>query len=239
MAARSPETKIIERDAKEFGVSVRCGGWRLGLLVARNVEHGGSGGRPPANRSPENGLGEGKVSMSRFAELAGVSKSHVSYYFNAWELASKAGLVPNAATLSVGDDEVDVEAESIEVEDNPRTHWSHFYQLAKNPPEKKPEKPKKKEDSEQVDQDFGLTDSDDDDSDDSLTEEQQAEADSSILRNELLEVLESLRSVESRLTRIGSVPNDPDGLLGQIASAALDLNTMSNAMMTVSETVEA
>ena len=45
MAARKSEPSQLERDAAEFGIGVRCGGWRLGLLVARNVEPG-TAGRP-------------------------------------------------------------------------------------------------------------------------------------------------------------------------------------------------
>ncbi|MCX5045500.1 hypothetical protein OG921_20240 [Aldersonia sp. NBC_00410] len=58
----------MDDDAREFGQHFKQGGWRLGLLVARNVEHGGAGGRPAENRSLENG--SGKVSMSQFADLA-------------------------------------------------------------------------------------------------------------------------------------------------------------------------
>lgn len=231
----------IDRDAKEFGVGVRCGGWRLGLLVARSVEKG-TAGRPKAeaNHSLENDS-PAKVSMNQFAELAGVSVSHVKYYYDAWELAAKANLVPSADSIKPGEDDVDVEADSIEVDENPRTHWSHFYQQAKNPQAKaeKPEKKEKKEDStdHEVDEDFGLSD-DDGENDSSMTESERAEADSNIFRNELLEVLESLRAVESRLTRIGVVSDDKDGLLSQIASVAMDISTMSMAVTAVNEAVE-
>lgn len=238
----TPQVSQIDSDAKEFGVGVRCGGWRLGLLVARSVAKG-TAGRPKAeaNHSLENDS-LAKVSMNQFAELAGVSVSHVKYYYDAWELAAKASLVPSADSIKPGDEDIDVEADSIEVEDNPRTHWSHFYQQAKNPPPKAKE-PEKKEDSKakpdrEVDEDFGLADSDETDEADTMSEDERAEADSSILRNELLEILESLRAVESRLTRIGTVSDDKDGLLGQIASAAMDIGTMSMAMTAVNEKVE-
>lgn len=237
----APQVSQIDRDATEFGVGVRCGGWRLGLLVARNVAKG-TAGRPKAegNHSLENDSPT-KVSMNQFAELAGVSVSHVKYYYDAWELAAKASLVPSADSIQPGDDDIDVEADSIEVDDNPRTHWSHFYQQAKNPAPKA-EKPEKQEDSKpkqdkEVDEDFGLSD-DSDETELSMTEDERTEADSSILRNELLEVLETLRSVESRLTRVGTVSNDKDGLLGQIASAAMDIGTMSMAMTAANEKVE-
>lgn len=238
----TPEVSQIDRDAREFGVGVRCGGWRLGLLVARNVAKG-TAGRPKAdaNHSLENDS-LAKVSMNQFAELAGVSVSHVKYYYDAWELAAKASLVPSADKITPGDDEVCVDADAIEVEDNPRTHWSHFYQQAKNPVEK-PKPAEKQEDSKpkadrEVDEDFGLSDDEDSEGMESMTETERAEADSSILRNELLEVLESLRAVESRLTRIGSVSDDKDGLLAQIASVAMDISTMSMAVTAVNESVE-
>lgn len=238
MAARRgsrTQTTQLNSDAKEFGVGVRCGGWRLGLLVARNVAHGGSGGRPTAeNRSPENG--SEKVSISKFAELAGVSKSHVKYYLDAWELAAKAGLVPSSDQITPGEDDIDIEADSIEVEDNPRTHWTHFYQLAKTPQKesKEPKTKEKKQDSveSEIDEDFGISSSDE-----PMTEDEAAEADSSIQRNQLLEILESTQAIVARLSRIDSVSDN--SILLQIASAALDLNTTANAMAVQVDSVDA
>jgi hypothetical protein len=229
----APQESQTVRDAKEFGVGVRCGGWRLGLLVARNVTPG-KAGRPAAedNRSPENDSEPVKLSMNKFAELAGVSVSHVKYYYDAWELASKASLVPSAGSIQPGDEDIDVEADSIEVDDNPRTHWTHFYNLAKNPP--KPEKKvDNKEDSKPVAEDD--EDSDDDEVDEdfglALSKDEVAEADSQIQRNELLEIMETISSVQSRLSRVGTPVGENDALLGQISSAALDLSTTANAIV--------
>lgn len=208
------------KDAVEFGVGVRCGGWRLGFLVARNVAPG-KAGRPSKDANPS--LENEKISMTRFSELAGVSVSHVKYYYDAWELAAKAGLVPSSEQILLGDDDVDIEADSIEVEDNPRTHWSHFYGLAKTPPKQKEKKEKKEKDAED---DFGIQE---EKTEINETEEIPAEIDRDIYRNELLELLESLQAISSRLTRISEGDND---LLSQIASAAMSLGMAADAMMT-------
>jgi hypothetical protein len=93
----------IKNDACEFGRHFKQGGWRLGLLVARNVAPR-KPGQPKADggeNSPENG----KVSISEFARLAGVSKSHVLYYYRAWQLAAKADECQLAEQLLPGDED--------------------------------------------------------------------------------------------------------------------------------------
>lgn len=228
--AKQVEPSQLDRDAQEFGIGVRCGGWRLGLLVARNVAPA-KAGRPSAiNHSLEND----KVSMNSFAETAGVAVSQVKYYYDAWELAAQAGLVPKASQIVFGDEEVDVDIDSIEVDDNPRTEWSHFYGLARKPPEK-PKAQEKEQDSkpepkakDKIDSDFGLT-ADEDDEADTLTESQRAEADSAISRNTLIEVLESVQAIKSRLTRVDSAGSHTE-LVAQIRSAATELMEMAAAM---------
>lgn len=245
MATRKQPTQV-EKDANEFGVGVRCGGWRLGLLVARNVAPG-KAGRPKSNRSPENEneiiLPENeKLSMNAFAELASVSPSHVKYYFDAWDFAAQAGLVPKADQIVPGDEEVCIDVDAIEDEENAKTHWTYFYQMAKNPPEK----PKKQRDSDKqekqsdpvaeqpsddsIDEDFGVADS-------KPTKDELAEADSSIQRNELLEILESIQALTSRLVRVDSVLEANKSLVNQIGSAAMDLSTTALSMAST-ETVE-
>jgi hypothetical protein len=91
----------IMKDAEEFGVHSRAGGWRLGLLVARSVEKGtGTGGNPSVARATDGG----KVSARAFAETAGTSPDRVLRHLDAWELAAEAGLVRYAADLAPGDD---------------------------------------------------------------------------------------------------------------------------------------
>lgn len=237
MAARR-QLSQTEKDAAEFGVGVRCGGWRLGLLVARNVAPA-KAGRPKAdeNHSQENE----KISMNRFAELAGVSPSQVKYHWDAWEFASQAGLVPSADLIHLGDEDVCIDVDAIEDEENSKTHWSFFYRMAKNPPEKssgkkdseakteskeKSSKPEPKVSDKEIDEDFGVE----------VTKDEVAEADSVIQRNSLLEILETIQSAASRMARIdGTVTGENVGLLSQISSAAMDLSTMSISLGMVTE----
>src|SRR5262245_7607975 len=84
----SHETTIaatIELDAREFGIHVKQGGWRLGLLVARNVEPGAGAGER-TDLEPRNDRSEvGKVSASRFAEQSQTSVPRVMRYLHGWE----------------------------------------------------------------------------------------------------------------------------------------------------------
>jgi hypothetical protein len=85
----------VDDDAREFGQHFKQGGWRLGLLVARNVEpHKGQGKpRPPVDEaaSPVADEKPSKVSGTEFAAKAGVSKQCVAYYYKAWQLAADEG----------------------------------------------------------------------------------------------------------------------------------------------------
>jgi hypothetical protein len=95
---------MVEQDAREFGLHVKQGGWRLGLLVARNVERG-NGGR--GNRRGRDSL---KVSGRDFARMSGTTADRVLRYLDAWERAADAGHVPHAAALTPGDEpELDVD----------------------------------------------------------------------------------------------------------------------------------
>jgi hypothetical protein len=229
----------LQSDAAEFGQAVRCGGWRLGLLVARNVEPGTGGPRPA---EPRTGAQLEKVSGHQFAELAGVSARTVDYYYKAWQLAAKAKLVPDAKTIQPGDEDVCIDIDAIEDEDNPQTQWSWFYSLAKNPPpaakakekqkdsKPEPELPKQTttEASDDVDGDFGIA-----------TKAEVQEADSDIQRNQLLEVLESLRSIQSRVEQAGASKGEgPDSVLSQIGDLAMNLFTTASALKTSSKESE-
>lgn len=95
---------MIELDAQEFGLHLKQGGWRLGLLVARDVEPGvGSGTRTDLGASIPR-LGEGKVSAETFAEMAKSTSQRVMRYYRAWERYADRGRVPHAADLSPGDE---------------------------------------------------------------------------------------------------------------------------------------
>lgn len=94
----------VTTDAAEFGIHMRQGGWRLGLLVARNVAVS------PGRVSPESILP--KVNATEFARRAGCSNDKILRHYAAWERAATAGLVPHAADITPGMD-VDLDAERL------------------------------------------------------------------------------------------------------------------------------
>ena len=111
-----------QNDAREFGLHDKQGGWRLGLLVARNVEKG-QPGRPPENVTTV--TINGKVSATAFAEESGTSAPRVLRYLAAWERAADAGHVPHAAELHPGSDPaLDVEGPENQL------RWFDFYRAA-------------------------------------------------------------------------------------------------------------
>ncbi|MGW1526141.1 hypothetical protein [Streptomyces sp. NPDC001588] len=81
----------VARDAHDFGVYARTGGWAFALKVARSVRPGGQ----PAGETP-------KISAKRFAELAGCSPERVMRYYKAWDKAADDGLVPHFEILVPG-----------------------------------------------------------------------------------------------------------------------------------------
>lgn len=94
---------MIELDASEFGLHLKQGGWRLGLLVARDVEPGlGDPSLPGEVRTHPV-----KISASEFGRLAfghDNGTNRVMRYYRAWERYAAKGKVPHAAELSPGDD---------------------------------------------------------------------------------------------------------------------------------------
>ncbi|MFI9549082.1 hypothetical protein ACIHAR_35025 [Streptomyces sp. NPDC052016] len=90
-ASRAPLSDLVARDAREFGVYARTGGWAFGLMVARSVRPGGQG----AAETP-------KVSAKEFAELAGCSPERVLRHYKAWDRAADDGLVPHFEELAPG-----------------------------------------------------------------------------------------------------------------------------------------
>ena len=87
----APLSDLVARDAREFGVYARTGGWAFGLMVARSVRPGGQG----ADETP-------KVSAKEFAELAGCSADRVMRYYKAWDRAADDGIVPQFEALAPG-----------------------------------------------------------------------------------------------------------------------------------------
>ncbi|WEO99264.1 hypothetical protein A6P39_037420 [Streptomyces sp. FXJ1.172] len=89
--ATPPLSDLVARDAREFGVYARTGGWAFALLVARSVRPGGQA----AGETP-------KVSAKEFAQLAECSPERVMRYYKAWDRAADDGLVPHFEALEPG-----------------------------------------------------------------------------------------------------------------------------------------
>lgn len=107
---------VVEKDAREFGLHVRQGGWRLGLLVARCVV------KAPGRDSFSTEKLNGKVPAAEFARMSGTTAARVLRYLTAWEKAADAGYVPAAVTLTPGAEsaEFDIDADRL-------PEWSDFY----------------------------------------------------------------------------------------------------------------
>ncbi|MFI8324026.1 hypothetical protein [Streptomyces sp. NPDC085529] len=86
---------VVVRDAQDFGVYARTGGWAFALKVARSVRPGGQAAEGVAAR---------KVSARAFAALAGCSADRVMRYYKAWDMAADDGLVPQFEVLEPGAD---------------------------------------------------------------------------------------------------------------------------------------
>lgn len=86
---------VVVRDAQDFGVYARTGGWTFALKVARSVRPGGQ---------PAEGTARTKVSAKAFAALAGCSPERVMRYYKAWDMAADDGLVPQFEVLVPGED---------------------------------------------------------------------------------------------------------------------------------------
>ncbi|MFF4172432.1 hypothetical protein [Streptomyces sp. NPDC001744] len=86
---------VVVRDARDFGVYARTGGWAFALKVARSVRPGGQ---------PAEGTARTKVSAKAFAELAGCSPERVMRHYRAWDMAADDGLVPQFEVLVPGED---------------------------------------------------------------------------------------------------------------------------------------
>ncbi|GGY38123.1 hypothetical protein GCM10010363_18600 [Streptomyces omiyaensis] len=84
---------VVVRDARDFGVYARTGGWAFALKVARSVRPGGQ---------PAEGAAARKVSARAFAALAGCSAERVMRYYKAWDMAADDGLVPQFEVLEPG-----------------------------------------------------------------------------------------------------------------------------------------
>lgn len=119
------ETAAVDNDAREFGKHFKQGGWRLGLLVARNV-YMSDGER---GRSDLEAAKLGKVTANQFADKAGVTPRTVQLYYRAWGLAADNDECQHAAALSPGGEDGNVNFD--EDDDEMREKWSVYYRKAK------------------------------------------------------------------------------------------------------------
>lgn len=115
----SHDTNATNADAQEFGLHLKQGGWRLGLLVARNVEKAPAGVRRGSDFDRNQ---NGKVSGLAFANRSGTSNKRVLAHLAAWNRAAEAGHVPHGDDLTPGQ-EIDLDVENL-------PEWRTFYQGA-------------------------------------------------------------------------------------------------------------
>jgi hypothetical protein len=88
----------VERSAEFFGRSYRGGSWTLALAVASCVQRGCR--RVGWDSAPSS---VGKVTVSQFAELAGIAPSTVTRYWEGWVAAAKEGVVAKPSDLAPED----------------------------------------------------------------------------------------------------------------------------------------
>lgn len=248
------QDELPELKAKEFARLSRQTGWRLAWLVASSCQPG-TAGRPSKSAT---GSQLTKLSLNQFAKLTGKGRATIQFYYKAWDLAYQDGTAPCAAKDVPADVEwIDGQIEppdEFQLDDDDLANpWDFYFDWAKTGQRPNPKRYQDdsedeedesddesgsenqnpnlevvddEDDSESIDEDFGLPAE--------MSEDEVAEADSSIQRENLLEVLETLKALKSRVTEM-RVSADHDDLLTQIASAALDLNGIATALSIKSE----
>jgi hypothetical protein len=138
----------VEADAREFGLHVKQGGWRLGLLVARSVEKSAGDGVNRDDEGVTTVTREGKVSAREFARRSGTSAPRVLRYLTAWNKAASKRHVLPSALLAPGRELTDLDAEKL-------PPWSDFYDARPKPtPPAAPEPTPTVVISEQVQEEF-------------------------------------------------------------------------------------
>lgn len=120
-------THQITTDAREFGLHLQQGGWRLGLLVARNVVK--APGRVPAETLAP------KTNATEFARQAGTTPSRVLRYLEAWERAATAGIVPPADTLTPGQEVLTHNGNAFVIDVDRIGSWQAYYKTPRPEPE--------------------------------------------------------------------------------------------------------
>lgn len=130
VSARNSDTSVInnpniDHDAREFGLHVIQGGWRLGLLVARNVVK--APGRVPAEELAP------KTNASEFARRSKTSTTRVLRYLDAWERAADAGLVPHASELTPGQEVLTHNGHPLLLDVDALPSWQAYYRTPRPP----------------------------------------------------------------------------------------------------------
>lgn len=109
----------ITVDAREFGLHSKQGGWRLGLLVARNVA------LAPGRVSVET-LAP-KTNATVFARKSNTSNDRIIRHLAAWERAAERGFVPHAADLRPGQDTMLLNGRPFTLDAETLPAWQEFY----------------------------------------------------------------------------------------------------------------
>lgn len=102
----------MERDAREFGLHSKQEGWRLGLLVARNVV------KAPGRVAVE--TLRPKVNATEFARQSSTTNDRVLRHLKAWDKAAEDGIVPPSSSLKPGT-EIDLDASKL-------PPWTDYYE---------------------------------------------------------------------------------------------------------------
>lgn len=208
----------IQSDRTEFANNFKQGGWRLGLLVARNV-YISSGER---SRSDLTAAKLGKLTANQFAEGIDVSARTVQLYYKAWELASNRNdgpcVTPPSLLKPGQDDSASINELVEETDPDERLKalnklWLSFYHKAKGKAEPKPEpKPETKPSESKTEDIEPQDDSDESDEDDFVPVETQAKLAQQDKHNKIIESVESLERVVDRFGQIGEV-EEPDDIV--------------------------
>lgn len=214
MAGRAQPSQL-DKDADEFGAHVKAGGWRLGLLVARNVHVGEHGG----DRSSATLQLKEKVTAAEFAKKAGVSERTVRNYYKAWELAADAGKVTHAAKLDKDSlEDLDQMEDDDETDENRRQIWRDFLRAAirgnkkETPPAPKPNPRAPQQNSTPAE------------TPEKEEEIDTSDIDSGIMSTALTDMLETTRVLNGKVKAVETILNERDlEVLDEIESEAREL----------------
>lgn len=225
------DTTEIDRDAREFGLLYKQGGWRLGLLVARCVYVGDHGGTrddesdpvrdddlesDTLNASAQCAL-DSKTTVAVFASKSGISERNVYLYHKAWELAADDGRCLHSKDLQPGQEDL----EDIEEDDDDlRGDWPSYMRRAREPKKSKNKASQQKSPPKNQQQKKRTVEP---------TAEETTLLDDEIHHGELIEILECATCLVERLAGIESLDQDVD-LLDEIAVQGEELTKTAQSL---------